>query len=52
MKVIAKTETGINELVNAIDKHQAFIRQKDNWNDYRYLMAKKTSRINCQIHDV
>ena len=32
---------GISELVDAIDKHQAFIRQQDNWSDYRYSMAKK-----------
>ena len=41
LKVIAKDEIGISELVDAIDKHQAFIRQQDNWSDYRYSMAKK-----------
>jgi len=41
LKVIAQNETGIKELVDAIDDHQAFLRQNSHWPDHKKMMAKR-----------
>ena len=41
LKVIAQNETGIKELVDAIDDHQFFLRQNSNWPEHKKIMAKR-----------
>ena len=41
LKVIAQNETGIKELVDAIDDHQFFLRQNSNWPEHKKMMAKR-----------
>ena len=41
LKVIAQNETGIKELVDAIDDHQFFLRQNSNWPVHKKMMAKR-----------
>jgi LAO/AO transport system kinase len=44
LKVIARREQGIKELVDAIDMHQSYLREETNWLIHRKEMAKNQVR--------